>query len=500
MRVAWGLDAAKLKAGGTDAAVIQDLRQALNGHTLLTGGSGSGKTFQLRRMIAQLSATALEDNEPVPRFHVLDIHGDIEVTGASSVLFSEQTKYGLAPLRINPDPHYGGVRKRVQAFTATINRVMRSLGPKQEAVLRNLLIDIYEKHGFKMDDSSSWAVDPHEAQMLTDGTGTRFYVDVPIDEKDEAKAVGARWDPQLKAWYVSSGEYAGAITRWGPKWTARTHPSIGDVLRLARNILTQKFLGTGMKAVTALEAANKAASALQRRQIESLRKSGGLAEVEQAQGDLEKAKAKAIETYSAYVQAIASGGELDALIKYDSIDVLKSVIDRLENLESIGIFKPEEPPFDPSCPVWRYNLKPLSMTERKLFVLFRLEQIFLEAVQRGEQEHILDVIILDEAHAFADDDPDNPINTIAKEARKFGVMLVAASQSPTHFPEDFIASVATKIILGIDEMYWRGAVTKMRVDESALKWIRQQRSMLVQIKSRGQSKNDWRWVVIDKER
>ena len=140
------------------------------------------------------------------------------------------------------------------------------------------------------------------------------------------------------------------------------------------------------------------------------------------------------------------------------------------------------------------------MTERKLFVLFRLEQIFLEAVQRGEQEHILDVIILDEAHAFADDDPDNPINTIAKEARKFGVMLVAASQSPTHFPEDFIASVATKVILGIDEMYWRGAVTKMRVEENALKWVRPQRSCLVQIKTRGQSKNDWRWVVIDRER
>lgn len=497
MRVSWGLDAAKRKSGITEE-VVQDLRLALNGHTLITGGSGSGKTYQLRSLINQLTSSANQDNEPVPRFHVLDIHGDIEVPGASTVLFSEQTQYGLAPLRINPDPHYGGVRKRVQAFSATINRVMRSLGPKQEAVLRNLLIDIYDKHGFKMDDSSTWAVDPHEAQMLTDGTGTKFYVDVPIDEKDEAKAVGARWDPQLRAWYVPSGEYAGAITRWPPKWTARTHPGISDVLRLARNILAQKFLGTGMKAVTALEAANRAASALQRKQIESLRKVGGLADAEQAQGDLEKAKTKAIEAYTEYVSSIATGGELEALIKYDSVDILKSVIDRLENLQAIGIFKPEEPPFDPSCAVWRYNLKPLSMTERKLFVLFRLEQIFLEAVQRGEQQHILDVIILDEAHAFADDDPENPINTIAKEARKFGVMLVAASQSPTHFPEDFIASVATKVILGIDEMYWRGAVTKMRVEESALKWVKQQRSMLVQIKSRGQSKNEWRWVVIDR--
>ncbi len=495
MKVVWGADAAELK-NGKRVEVIQDTALALNGHTLLVGMSGSGKTHQLRNMINQFTDSALMEGEDVPRFHVFDVHGDIEIEGASTVLFSEQTQYGMNPMRINPDPHFGGVRKRVQAFANTVNRVMRSLGPKQEAVLRNLLIDTYEKHGFFMDEPSTWKVNHQEAHLLTDGTGSRFYIDVPIDEKDEAKALGARWDGALKAWFVPAGEYVGGITRWSPKYTSRTHPCIADVLRMARNVLQQQFLGTGMKAVTNLEAANRAASNYQRKLLQTLRNGGAAEDDDKLKEDLEKAKAKAIEAFSDYACSIITGREMGTILKYDSTDVLKSVVDRLENLDSIGIFKADLPPFDSDAPVWRYNIHPLSMTERKLFVLFRLEEIFMEGVQRGEQKQIRDVLIIDEAHIFADDDPENIMNTIAKEARKFGIAMICASQSPTHFPDDFIASVATKVILGIDEMYWRSSATKMRVPEDALKWIKQQRNLLVQLKTKGNSKNDWRWVVI----
>ncbi|WP_240533847.1 hypothetical protein [Aeromonas veronii] len=122
-------------------------------------------------------------------------------------------------------------------------------------------------------------------------------------------------------------------------------------------------------------------------------------------------------------------------MKYDSTDVLKSVVDRLENLNAIGIFKAVPPPFDPASQVWRYNIKALSMEERKLFVLFRLEEIFADAVQRGEQDDVVEVVILDEAHIYADDDPDNIINNIAKEARKFGLAMICASQSPPTSPK-----------------------------------------------------------------
>jgi hypothetical protein len=39
---------------------------------------------------------------------------------------------------------------------------------------------------------------------------------VPYSEKDEAKALGARWDPSIKKWYVLSNNvhYNELIDRW----------------------------------------------------------------------------------------------------------------------------------------------------------------------------------------------------------------------------------------------------------------------------------------------
>lgn len=496
MQIKWGIDAGARKRGET-LPVVWNSRAVVNGHCLLVGMSGAGKTHSLRKIVREMIGTS--ERGSAPRFHVFDVHGDIEIDGASTVMFSEQTAYGMNPLRVNPDPHFGGIRKRVQGFINTMNRVMHRLGPKQEAVLRNILLDVYTLHGFRQDDPRTWHIDDDTAHHLTNGDPNRLYLDVPKAEKDQLKdlKVGAQWDAQLFCWWIPPDQYQGAVTRWPPKMLSRTHPSITDALRYARHRLQMSFLGSGIDAITKLEIANRASTAYQRKLLEALRKGEKGFQDEKLQADIDKAKQKAIEAYTDYVSSIATGQELTDVMKYDSTEVLKSVVDRLENLEGIGIFKSAPPPFDPRAPIWRYNIKALSMEERKLFVLFRLEEIFAAAVQRGEQDDIVEVVILDEAHIYADDDPDNIINTIAKEARKFGLALICASQSPTHFPEDFIASVATKIILGIDEMYWRGSATKLRVAEEALAWIKLQKTMLVQLKTKGETKNDWRWTLID---
>lgn len=269
MHINFGLDATANKHGET-IPVTWDSEIAINGHCLMVGMSGAGKTYSLRKSIRQMQ----ESNQGRPlRFHVFDVHGDINIEGASAVMFSEQTNYGFNPLRINPDPHFGGIRKRVQSFLATMNRVMRSLGPKQEAALRNILYDIYEKHGFKQDDPSTWHIDENKAQLLSNGSDDRLYIDVPLAEKDTAKALEKiNWDPILRCWYIAPQLYKGAITRWPPKMISRTHPSISDALRIARHILQMSFLGTGQDAITNLEIANKAATAYQRKLLDALRR------------------------------------------------------------------------------------------------------------------------------------------------------------------------------------------------------------------------------------
>lgn len=488
MRVTWGVDAR------TKQPVVTDTATAVNGHALVIGMTGSGKTHTIRRMVKEMQETA--DPRAPARFYLFDVHGDIDIEGASTVMFSEQSGFGLNPLRVNSDPHFGGVRKRVQGFIATMNRVMRELGPKQEAALRNVLYDVYSMHGFRAEEPRTWQVDEDEPRLLSDGSDGRLYIDVPIAEKDGAKALGARWDSGVRCWYVAAREYEGAITRWPPAVMARTHPAITDVLRMARYIMQMTFLGSGQEAITALGVLNKAAAAYQRKLNDALRKGDRAFGDDKLQAEIEKLQARAIDAYKDYVTSIATGREIDDVMRYDSTDVLKSVVDRLENLAAIGIFKAKQPPFDPNCAAWRYDIRALSREEQKLFVLFRLEEIFAEAVQRGEQPSVNTVVLLDEAHIFFDGDPDNIINTIAKEARKFGVALVCVSQSPTHFTEDFIAAVSTKVVLGIDELYWKSSASKMRLTEEALAWVKLQKSILVQVKARGATKNEWNWTYL----
>jgi len=48
----------------------------------------------------------------------------------------------------------------------------------------------------------------------------RIDLNVPFAEKDQAKLLGARWDPQVKTWYVPEGTSAEAFARWVPQLTA----------------------------------------------------------------------------------------------------------------------------------------------------------------------------------------------------------------------------------------------------------------------------------------
>ena len=191
--------------------------------------------------------------------------------------------------------------------------------------------------------------------------------------------------------------------------------------------------------------------------------------------------------------------ELTDLIKYDSIDSIKSLVDRLGNLVSCGIFKNKEPAFDDKSDIWRYDIRALTnLDEKKLFVYCLLEEIFQNRVQEGQQNDVVEMIFLDEANLFFNDESDNIINIISKEARKFGLGLCCASQSPTHFSEDFISNVGTKIILGLDQMFWDGSVRKLKIEQQALEWIVPHQKMVVQINNKAELKNRFIWTLLNK--
>lgn len=444
MKIVFGIDSAYIRKGET-VPVVWNSQKVINAHMLLVGKSGTGKTYTLKKIITQLQKQS--DNKM--RVRIIDVHGDIDMgENTSSIKFSEASPFGFNPLAINPDPDFGGVRKRIQAFMSAINKTSRKLGPKQESVLRNILLDLYAANGFYEKDPNSWE--------LFDNRGNRL---------------------------MHNGK---------PK----KHPTLDDAFRYANFKHKAMFLGTSNKAILNLEEVNKRAKQLYIKQ-KNIHKAPTPEEVEKMKAELKVSGEAAVDSYTKYVESIESGMELTDLIKYDSIDTLKSVVDRLGNLVSSGIFKNQEPQFDPNCMIWRYDVRAITnLDEKKLFVYFLLEEIFAKRLQAGQQDDVVEMVLLDEANLFFSDDADNIINIIAKEARKFGLGLCCASQSPTHFSEDFISNVGTKIILGLDQMFWDGSVRKLKVELQALEWIVPHQKMVVQINNKAELKNKFTWVSL----
>lgn len=440
MDIQFGFDA-QFFSRGERKKVLWDSKKVINGHMLLVGKSGTGKTHTLKFILNQLK----NQNKKL-RVHVMDIHGDIEIEGASTVKFSESTRYGINPLKLNPDPDFGGVRKRVQGFLSALQRTSRKLGSKQESALRNVLFDLYAANGFYDGKPESWG--------LEDGRIRQF-----------------------------------------PK----KYPTLEDAYKFSQFKLKSMFLGTGPKAAIALESLNKKINQLYIKKKNFIKASTNKIDFQKAEEDLKKASKEAIQLYEDYITSIQNGMELTDLMKYDSRDVMKSVVERLENIHAIGIFKSEPPPFDINSSIWRYDIKALSMDEKKLFVSFVLENIFHKAVQSGIKNDIEEIIVLDEAHNFLSDDPEDITNIIAKEARKFGVSLMCASQSPTSFSDDFVSNVGTKVILGIDQMFWDGSIRKLRLDQKALEWIVPHQKILVQVNNKGETKNGFSWTILEKK-
>jgi len=423
-----GYDAGQLSQG-RQVPIIWDTQRLINGHVFLVGKSGTGKTYTLRSIINQIQTAS----GGKVRVHVFDVHGDIDIPGASSVQFSEATPYGFNPLIVNPDPHFGGVRKRIQAFMAALDRAGYRLGTKQESALRNMLVDLYALKGFHESLPASW--------KLNDGSGR-------------------------------------------PK----KYPTMDDAVTFAEAKLRAMWLGTNSKTIEALEKLNRKQGKL-RKLLTQANRITDKTEVEELQAKMKGEAEEATDLFKEHLDHMITGTELDDLMKYNNKEVMTSVVERLQNLKSTGIFRPERPPFDNSRPIWRYNIKALSAPEKKLFVSFLLEAIYAGAVQSGEKSEVVQLVVLDEAHMFFDDKPDNPIDTISKEARKFGLGMICASQNPLHFSEDFISNVSTKIILGIDQLFWDATVRKMKVDMEALEWIVPHKKIIIQLNNKGETRN-----------
>lgn len=450
-------------------------QHATNGHMLVAGKTGTGKTFTLRRIVGQFIRPL--PGRQMPRVHVFDVHGDIRFEAESRIRFSESSPYGINPLRLSSDPDFGGVRKCVQSFIDMMSESSSVLGPRQVAALRNILYDLFAERGFMLDDPSTWGIDDDDRDVRPDANG-RIYLSVPFEEREQAKAaakseqVTLQWCADQKSWWCA--QHKGQLLRWPTRIRGRRAPTVPDALRFVIARIRSMQMGASGKCVRLLEEHNKKVQVWHKMCVKLNRTGQGAQEVEDIKDEIHQGSLNLIESFTDYVTSIESGRELEEVLRFDSIEVLKSLADRLSTLTSSGIFRPMRADFDPECAVWVYDLAPLRDAEQKFFVWTCLQQIFERAKEQGMVQgasEVREVIVLDEAHKFFSPKDENILDILAKEARKFGIALIAASQAPSHFSEDFLGNVGTKILLGLDPLYHEQTVRKMRIERSILDYV-----------------------------
>lgn len=419
----FGLNNYELRKNSVRTPIWWNTGETLNGHLQISGMTGAGKSHQLRRLVSSAARSGVE-------IDIFDVHDDLSVPGVTrDVIISESTRYGYNLLSLNSDPHSGGVRKKINSVVQLINCTNLKLGCKQESALRYLLRDVFYLGGIHEDDPSTW----HKLEI------TESIRNEIIRNKDWA---------QKKKYY----------------------PTIDDLISLCDRKLHALYTGGDTTAVVALERVHKSAQALHR-----LTSNGNRyvtdEEHEKEKEKFKKAKEDAITAFSNYIEKMQTGRELQDVIKYNSKDVLQGVLERLQNLNSSGIFRPNPPPFGghhARC----HQIKSLSEEEQKLYIYTRAEAIFRARKDRGQVDDVQHILLIDEAHAFFDDEGDNILNTISKEGRKFGMALWCSSQSPTHFSDDFLSACGAILMLYIHPIFWPTCSRKLNIDVDMLKFMK----------------------------
>ncbi len=77
---------------------------------------------------------------------------------------------------------------------------------------------------------------------------------VPFNEKDQAKALGARWNAELKQWYVPQGLDTTPFTKWftdAPSLPTSTTPSRNSTKASPISTVHEKALDDDMDAINA---------------------------------------------------------------------------------------------------------------------------------------------------------------------------------------------------------------------------------------------------------
>jgi hypothetical protein len=125
-----------------------------NGHAVVLGTSGSGKTQILKSMAYELPSLF-----PEIKIVLIDLHGDLGLPNEVCYRLDAESPHGLNPLVLDLDPRGGGSDLQAIAVSSILRKSLK-MGDNQQGLLLNCFISCYEIRGIFQKKQSTWTNQP----------------------------------------------------------------------------------------------------------------------------------------------------------------------------------------------------------------------------------------------------------------------------------------------------------------------------------------------------
>ncbi|MDF5723700.1 MAG: DUF87 domain-containing protein [Rhizonema sp. PD37] len=125
-----------------------------NGHIVIIGTSGSGKTQTLKSI-----AYELPNLFPDIRLVIIDFHGDLTLSRELCYPLDMESSHGINPLIIDLDTKGGGPNLQALAVAAILKKALL-LGANQEGLVIEILNFCYKYAGIIQEQPNTWIFEP----------------------------------------------------------------------------------------------------------------------------------------------------------------------------------------------------------------------------------------------------------------------------------------------------------------------------------------------------
>ena len=203
-------------AAPTDAsyAAFASAASAFSAFSASTSSTGGGDAGEAEKrvgspaaegdLLAQLLASRI-----VPTWGTDRAEGAAGVSEEGSTdgapdIEATQMVTGVDVVDVNVDVGVG-VGVDVEAMRDEVEALRREVGEKAAVIT-----------ALRVQNSALQSGGTEEAAARETDAEDRFYLDCPYGDKDEAKALGARFDPDRRAWYAPDAANTSAFERWIP--------------------------------------------------------------------------------------------------------------------------------------------------------------------------------------------------------------------------------------------------------------------------------------------